>query len=107
MRLIILALAVVMIKLSLAEPVTANKVVLCDTKITVFAAIIYEFKQLPVWRGKSTSFDSELVLAVHPENYSWTLLEYQDDWACVLSVGRDSQTRQMLERTLVNPGTRP
>ena len=75
-----------------AEPRTVNKSVICDDKITVFRVIGEDFKEQPVWHGFNPTQRTELVLTVNPLNGAWTMIEYRDDWACIIAVGERSSS---------------
>ena len=75
-----------------AEPRTVNKSVICDDKIAVFRVIGEDFKELPVWQGFNPIQRTELVLTVNPLNGAWTMIEYRDDWACIIAVGERSSS---------------
>ena len=69
-----------------------NKRVVCDDRIEVFRAVVEDFQELPAWRGFSPLQMTELMLTVNPKTGAWTLIEYRDDWACVIGVGENSST---------------
>ena len=75
-----------------AESRTVNKQVICDSKQVVFQAIINDFEERPVWRGFNPLQRTELMITVNPKNGHWTLVEYKDDWACVIGVGENSSS---------------
>jgi hypothetical protein len=76
-----------------AEPVTRSKTVICDNITAVFQTIIGEYKEQPTWHGISPGTDTELTLTVNPQTGSWTLIEYKDSRACIISIGERSSQR--------------
>ena len=90
MRLIsILLLTLLCITVS-AEPRQLHKPVTCDAKDRVFAVIRDTFRETPQWWGKSPESGTDLVLTVNLSTGSWSLIEFNADTACVLSVGEKS-----------------
>ena len=79
--------------LAQAEPVTREKTVICDNITAVFQTIIGEYQEQPAWHGVSPSSGTQLVLTVNFATGSWTLIEYKDSRACIISIGERSSQR--------------
>ena len=87
MRLILILLLTLLCITVAAEPRRLNKPVTCDAKDRVFTAIRDEFKETPVWWGASPEQGTQLVVTVNSTTGAWTVIEFNADTACVLSVG--------------------
>ena len=62
-----------------------NKAVPCgDTKL-VLKSLISEYGENPFWMGEDTT--SGYVLLVNEKSKTWTILQYNDETACILGTG--------------------
>jgi hypothetical protein len=71
-----------------------DKKVLCDSTRDIFKTVVEEFKETPQWHGEGTGQDTTVVLTINKATGSWTLIEYRDQWACIIAVGETSGVRQ-------------
>jgi hypothetical protein len=77
-------------------PIEIEKPVLCsDVKTVIETMSGPEWQEVPFWVGKDTS--SKYVLMVNEKTKTWTMVQYNDDVACILGTGSNS--------TLVNHKT--
>ena len=90
MRLILIALMTLVCITASAEPRRLNKPVTCDDRDRVFAVLRDTFRETPQWWGKSPEQGTDLVLTVNLSTGAWTVIEFNADTACVLSVGEKS-----------------
>lgn len=70
--------------LAFAEPIKIEKDVLCDETKVVIETLI-KFKEVLVWVGKDDS--SKYALLANEQTGSWTLLQFNNEVACVIGVG--------------------
>lgn len=69
-----------------AEPVTVEKPVLCDTVKTVMETISGgRYKEQPYWVGTDDS--SKYVMMVNEQTKTWTLVQFNDQVACIIGSG--------------------
>jgi len=94
MRTILLTLLVLASTLAAAEPRMASKKVLCDSTQAIFKTVVEDFEETPQWRGQGTQQATTVVLTVNRATGTWTLIEYREEWACVIAVGEGSSTKQ-------------
>lgn len=74
--------------LASAEPVKIEKPVLCDNSRTVFKAFSEgEWKERPFWIGNG--HNSKFTLLVNEETKTWTLIQFNEDIACILGTGEN------------------
>jgi hypothetical protein len=75
-----------------AEDLTAfnvNKKVVCADAKSVFKNITEsKWKELPVWVGRTE--DSSVSIIANEETGSWTLIQFNEEYACVIDAGTDS-----------------
>ena len=67
-------------------PVRVEKTVLCDNTDVVFEAIAKEWKEQPIWG--SIKEDSRVMLTANLETQTWTLVQFNDEWACLIEAGQ-------------------
>jgi hypothetical protein len=74
------------------EPFTLNKPVMCD-KIEVVIKWLEnkERNQKPFWIGHSTSNEIFYGVIVNERTGSWTMIEFNDKYACVLGTGEKNR----------------
>jgi len=58
----------------------------CSDAQSVMNYFVDTHKETPVWVGKSVH-DTHITLLTNPATGSWTMIEYGDKIACVLSAG--------------------
>ena len=70
------------------QPFTINKPVVCsDVKSMIEFLSGAEFKEIPTWVGKDES--SKYILMANEKTKTWTLVQFNDQVACVLGAGID------------------
>jgi len=68
---------------------TLDKPVVCLPVKTLFSALNGKYKEKFYWIGKTESEDSKFALLVNAETHSWTIVEFNNDLACILGTGID------------------
>jgi len=75
---------------ALAEPMKANKTVLCDKAESVISALTdSDYREKPIWIGKSPN--NNFGLLINDKTGTWTLIEFDNKIACVLGSGETYQ----------------
>ena len=70
---------------------TTKKEVYCDKTETIISTLkSNDYKEEPVWLGKSEESLSNFTLFVNNENKSWTIIQFNKDAACVLGSGTNA-----------------
>jgi hypothetical protein len=73
---------------ALAQPVTVDKPVLCDTSKVVIETLTGEgYQELPFWKGNDSN--SHYVLLANERDKTWSLIQFNKDIACVLGTGEN------------------
>jgi hypothetical protein len=87
---IILALAVaVLINLSCrAESFITKKPVICTNIETIIERLTNKFEELPFWSG--VGLENKFVLMVNNKTGTWTMLEFNNDTACIIGEGKEA-----------------
>lgn len=67
------------------------KPVLCGPIKDMFAGLINEYKEEPIWLGSDSREQSKYTLFVNSKTGSWTLVQYSTEIACILGVGSGSK----------------
>lgn len=67
-----------------SEPVKIDKEVICDETKVVIATLI-KFKEVLVWTGKDDT--SRYALLANEKTGSWTIIQFNEDLACIIGVG--------------------
>ena len=70
------------------EIIDLQKPLKCSDAQSVMNYFVDIHKETPVWVGKSVH-DTHITLLTNPATGSWTMIEYGDKIACVLSAGED------------------
>jgi hypothetical protein len=83
---VLLALATIVAH---SESQQMRLVVFCDTPEAIFTPLARDFLEQPVWTGSSDSQNTRLILTANAKTGTWTIVEYNGDFACVLAVGRE------------------
>jgi hypothetical protein len=86
MKYLIVLLALVTIRAH-SESQQMRLVVFCDTPETIFTPLARDFLEQPVWTGSSDSQNTRLILTANAKTGTWTMVEYSEDFACVIAVG--------------------
>jgi hypothetical protein len=77
-------------------PVKVDKPVLCAVTESVLPEIYNKYKEVPVWGSKLQ--DSKIALLVNPATESWTIVQWNNDYACVLETGEGFFMRLPVEK---------
>lgn len=71
----------------------ASKEVQCGDRIEIVKSITgSEWKEIPLWHGIETTSESNYILFSNLKKQTWTLIQYQNDIACVIGSGSGSFT---------------
>jgi hypothetical protein len=74
--------------LALAQPVTVEKPVVCDTPKTVMETLTGNgYQEQPFWIGNDET--SRYVLLANERTKSWTIVQFNKNIACVLGTGEN------------------
>ena len=76
-----------------AEPTVMSKKVVCDDKNTVFKIISEKFNEVPQWWGQNPQHNTQSVLTVNNTTGTWSLIEFNEIMACIVSEGGNSGNR--------------
>jgi hypothetical protein len=68
-------------------PVQMDKPVVCMETQQILPNVFKEFKEVPLWGSKLN--DSKIALFVNDETKTWTLMQWNDDIACVIEAGEN------------------
>jgi hypothetical protein len=68
------------------EVINLTKGLKCSDAEYVMRHFTEEYKERPVWVGKTTN-GTHVTLLVNKEKRSWTLIEYDSRLACILGAG--------------------
>ena len=72
-----------------AQPVTVEKPVICDKPEVVIKSLQDRFKEQPLWLGIDEK--SRYALFVNEKTKDWTIIQFNDNIACVIGVGEKSK----------------
>lgn len=75
---------------ALAQPVTVDKPVVCDTTERVMQELRGTYGEQPIWLGHLEK--SRVGLLINPTTQSWTIVQFTDKTACILEAGQGFQT---------------
>ena len=76
------------------EIIDLQKPLKCSDTQSVMNYFVDTHKETPVWVGKSVH-DTHITLLTNPTTGSWTMIEYGDKIACVLSAGEDRSSSKL------------
>ena len=80
-----------MVGLVAAQSVTVQKPVECgDTKSLIQAVTGENYKEMPIWWGIEPATVSRYSLFVNEQTKTWTLIQFDENMACVLGTGESS-----------------
>jgi hypothetical protein len=83
-----------------AQMFMTEKTMVCDNAQKIMKALLAEeFKEMPIWMGKSDQDDSKYSLFSNEKTKSWTILQFNDKIACVLGTGTDSNSLDLGTKT--------
>jgi hypothetical protein len=74
--------------LALAEPVKVDKEVVCDKTADMLAYFVEKYKEMPQWLGQSDQTKSQVVIMTNAETQTWTLIQFNEQVACILETGK-------------------
>jgi len=76
--------------IALAQPTIENKEVVCDKAERVFSLLTNQkYKEVPSWLGVSSR--SKFILFVNQNKNTWSMVEYDNDYACIIGAGGGSE----------------
>ena len=67
-----------------------NKPVFCSSLKVIIEAVTGEFQEQPFWRGNDDK--SNYIMTVNQQTGTWTMIQFNDQIACVVGVGTNSKT---------------
>ena len=67
-------------------PVRVDKPVLCASTEQVFDAIATEYGETPIWASQKE--DSRIMLTVNTERQTWSIVQFNDEYACLIEAGQ-------------------
>jgi hypothetical protein len=73
-----------------AQLYQVQKPVYCGNTQELISTLRSELKENPVWFGNDNRNTSQYLLFVNAETDVWTLLQYNNEVACILGTGKDS-----------------
>lgn len=71
--------------ISAQEPIKLEKTVFCLNTEQVLNNILNKHKELPLWGATLTN--SNVAIFVNPQTKTWTLLQWNENLACVVDMG--------------------
>ena len=75
-----------------AQPSTTKKEVYCDkTEILIPVIKGKDFQEVPIWFGKGDGKAPNYSLFVNSETRSWTIIQFNNELACVIGSGESYQ----------------
>ena len=88
MKYILIFLTSLVATTALAQPVTTKKEVYCDKTETMISILQGEdFEETPIWFGKADGKAPNYSLLVNQKTKSWTIIQFNNETACVLGTG--------------------
>lgn len=73
-----------------AQPVTVEKPVICDTpKVVIETLTGKDYQEQPFWVGANQS--SKFIMLVNEKTKTWSIIQWNNNIACVLGTGENSQ----------------
>ena len=87
-----LGVGIVLTGLAFAQTVTMQKPLHCgDTKTVIQGLTGNDYKEKPIWWGTESQAPlPKYSLFVNEQTRTWTLIQFDDNMACVLGVGEAS-----------------
>jgi len=74
-----------------------HKVMSCDKTKLVFDLLRKEYQETPIWGGEKEK--SKYVLTVNTSTTTWSLVEFNNDVACLVDAGVGFQTNMPARRS--------
>jgi hypothetical protein len=76
---------------SAAEIFAATKKIYCgETSVIVEFLLGEDYEEVPAWGGKDAETNSSFVLMVNSKTKTWTIIQMNDEVACLIGSGSDS-----------------
>ncbi len=77
--------------LAQAQPVTVEKPVICEKTEKVIETLQKgQYKETPIWIGHDEK--SKYALFANEKTKSWTIIQFNENIACILGVGEGSRS---------------
>lgn len=73
-----------------AQGEIVDKPVFCSSLKIIIEAVSGQFEEIPVWRGNDNK--SKYVMTANQKTGTWTMIQYNDEVACVVGFGFNSRT---------------
>ena len=73
------------------ETFTLNVPLKCGKVDIIFSLFSREYQESPIWVGK-TIRNTHVTLLVNKEKHTWTMVEYDSAFACILGAGEISSS---------------
>ena len=90
MKHFLIFLSALAVTVAFAQQFTTKKEVQCDTTEAMFLILKgQDYEEKPVWLGKGDGQAPNYSLLVNPETKSWTIIQFNNDVACVIGAGED------------------
>jgi hypothetical protein len=71
-----------------AQPMTTKKEVYCDKTSKLISILQGEdYEEMPIWFGKGEGKVPNYSLLVNQKTKSWTMIQFNNDTACVIGTG--------------------
>ena len=87
----LLLLVLLVVGLVAAQSVTVEKSLQCgDTKSLIQTLTGEDYKEMPIWWGIEPATVSRYSLFVNEQTKTWTLIQFDENMACILGVGNAS-----------------
>lgn len=74
-----------------AQGFQSRKPVVCDETKRVIQALTENYDEKPLWTAKDQDDGTRYSLFVNKKNGTWTILQMNPEYACILGVGEESE----------------
>mgnify|MGYP003352733691 CR=1 FL=1 len=71
-----------------AQVYKTEKPVVCSKLKNIIEYVSDEYQEQPLWNGVGD--DSKYLLTVNPITHTWTMIEYNQDFGCIVGVGNQA-----------------
>jgi DNA/RNA endonuclease YhcR with UshA esterase domain len=76
------------------KPVVASKKIICVSVKKAMADLKEKYGEEPIVMGNVTNIeDAKMAVFINPDTGSFTVIEFDDAAACIISVGKDARYR--------------
>lgn len=79
-----------------------NKEVVCDKPEVIMSTLVKDYEEKPFWMGKDGQATSGYVLLSNNKTKSWTLVQFNEQVACVLGAGDNHTPLQTTSKGVAN-----